>query len=96
MQTPAIEHEAPVTPTIPLKELASILVKHYGYHEGTYEVGIQFNVAVGSVGPDAEHIAPGAVLTVGGIGLSRCPEGSLHGVNAAAVNPKKKRVKKLA
>lgn len=87
MQTPAIEHDDAVTPPIPLKELATILIKHYGYHEGIYEVGIQFNVAVGSVGPDADHVAPGAVFTVAGVGLSRCPEDSLLGVDAAAVNP---------
>ena len=74
-------------PPIPLKELATILIRHYGFHEGFYEVGIQFNIAVGSVGPDAAQIAPGAVLTVGGIGLSRCPESSPLGVNAAVVNP---------
>ena len=72
---------------ISLKELATILIKHYGFHEGFYEVGIQFNIAVGSVGPDAAQIAPGAVLTVGAIGLSRCAESSPLGVNAADVNP---------
>ena len=74
-------------PLIPLKELATILIKHYGFHEGFYEIGIQFNIAVGPVGPDAAQIAPGAVLTVGAIGLSRCAESSPLGVNAAVVNP---------
>jgi hypothetical protein len=87
VQTPAIEHDYADTPPIPLKELATILIKHYGYHEGTYEIGIQFNVAVGSVGPDPEHVAPGAVFTVAGIGLSRCADGNLLGVDAATVNP---------
>lgn len=88
MQTPSSEQMlGPVNPPIPLKDLAMILIKHYGYHEGFYEVGVQFNIAVGSVGPDPSLIAPGAVLTVGGIGLSRCPESSPLGVDASIVNP---------
>jgi hypothetical protein len=79
---------------IPLKELATILIRHYGYHEGFYEVGVQFNIAVGSVGPDPTLVAPGAVVTVGGIGLSKCPESSPFGVDASAVNPAAVEVKK--
>lgn len=82
---------------IPLKELAVILIRHYGHHEGFYEVGVQFNIAVGSVGPDPTLVAPGAVVTVGGIGLSQCPESSPLGVDASMVNPLTAvEVKKLA
>ena len=91
----------PPNPPISLRELAVILIKHFDFHEGFYEVGVQFNIAVGSVGPDATQIAPGAVLTVGGVGLSKCPESSPLAVNAAEVNPlrpipKKKSVRKTA
>jgi hypothetical protein len=88
VQQPSNESvSAPTNPPIPLKDLAKILIKHYGYHEGFYEVGVQFNIAVGSVGPNQTQIAPGAVLTVGGIALSRCPESSPLGVDASVVNP---------
>lgn len=88
MQQPSSEPTlVSANPPIPLKELAAILIKHYDFHEGFYEVGIQFNIAVGTVGPDVTQVAPGAVLTVGGIGLSKCPESSPLGVNAAVVNP---------
>lgn len=90
MQQPSNEPTAtPTNPPIPLKELAEILIKHYGFHEGLYEVGVQFNIAVGAVGPDPTQVAPGAVVTVAGIGLSRCPESSPLGVDAALVNPVK-------
>lgn len=79
----------PTNPPIPLKELAAILIKHYGFHEGFFEVGVQFNIAIGTVGPDLTQAAPGAVVTVGGIGLSKCPESSPLGVDAALVNPAK-------
>lgn len=88
MQQPSNEPIAtPTNPPIPLKELAAILIKHYGFHEGFYEVGVQFNIAVGTVGPDLTQVAPGAVVTVGGIGLSKCLESSPLGVDASAVNP---------
>jgi hypothetical protein len=88
VQIPAIDPVAePENPPIPLKDLATILIKHYGYHEGFYEVGVQFNIAIGAVGPVPTQVAPGAVLTVGGIGLSRCLESSPLGVDASVVNP---------
>ena len=78
---------APANPPIPLKDLAEILIRHYGFHDGFYEIGIQFNIAVGSVGPDATSVAPGAVLAVAGVGLSRCPATSPMAVDASVVNP---------
>lgn len=77
----------PATPPLSLKELAAILIKHYGYNEGFFEIGIQFNIVVGNVGPEASQIAPGAMLAVGGVGLSRCPPNSPLGVDASIVNP---------
>lgn len=91
MQQPSNEPiSGPVNPPIPLRDLAEILIKHYGYHDGFYEVGVQFNISVGpigSAGPDLTQVAPGAVMTVGGIGLSRCTPSSPLGVDASVVNP---------
>jgi hypothetical protein len=83
---------------IPLKELAAILIRHYDHHEGFYEVGVQFNIAVGSVGPgpDPTLAAPGAVVAVAGIGLAKCSESSPLGVDASLVNPAVVKVKKPA
>ncbi len=88
-QLPTTKPDTPATnpAPIPLKELATILIRHYGYHEGFYEVGVQFNIAVGSVGPDPTLVAPGAVVAVAGIGLAKCPESSPLGVDASVVNP---------
>jgi hypothetical protein len=97
MQTPFNESAPSQAPTLlPLKELTEILIKHYDYREGFFEVGIQFNIAVGSVGPDPSQIAPGAVLTVAGVGLSNCHPSSPLGVNAAEVNPLLNSPKKAA
>lgn len=70
-----------------LNDLTKILIKHYDIHEGFYEVGIQFNIAVGSVGPKPSDVAPGAVLTVGGVALSRTNQDSPLCIDASTVNP---------
>lgn len=84
------------TSTLSLKELATILIKHHGYHEGFYEIGLQFNIAVGAVGPEPSKVSPGAVLTVEGISLASCTETSPLAVNAATVNPMKRAIPKKA
>ena len=84
------------TSTLSLKELATILIKHHGYHEGFYEIGVQFNISVGAVGPEPSKVSPGAVLTVEGISLASCTESSPLAVNAATVNPMKRATPKKA
>ena len=52
------------TSTLSLKELATILIKHHGYPEGFYEIGLQFNIPLGAVGPGHSKVFPGAQFTV--------------------------------
>jgi len=82
--------------TLSLKELATILIKHHDYHEGFYEIGLQFNIAVGAVGSELSKVSPGAVLTVEGISLASSTGTSPLAVNAATVNPKKRATPKKA
>ena len=78
--------KAPIAPPLSLKELAEVLIRHYELHEGLYEVGVQFNIAVGTVGPTPDAAAPGVVFTVEGLGLSRASQDSPLCVDAAIVN----------
>ena len=97
MQHPSNEPiTSPLCLQISLQDLTIILIKHYGHHEGFYEVGVQFNITVGSVGPDANQVAPGAIVTVGGIGLSRCPQSNPMCIDASQVNPAPVKVVKTA
>ena len=79
-----------------LQELTTILIKHYGFHDGFYEIGLQFNIAVGAVGSELSKVSPGAVLTVEGISLASSTGTSPLAVNAATVNPKKRATPKKA
>jgi hypothetical protein len=80
-----------------IKELAAQLVVFHGLHEGLYDVAIEFNVGVGNFGPTPDLAFPGAVLGVAKIGLQKSPQVGPHTVDAAVVNPpKKKRTTKAA
>lgn len=90
MRAPVSNPEAPAQPKeISLRDLAEILVKHFDFHEGLYDVGVKFNIAVGQVGTTPTSVAPGAVISIGGIGISRVPQSGPGTVDAAEVNPLK-------
>ena len=80
-----------------LVELTEILVKNQGLHEGLYNLSLEFQLAVGAIGPAPELICPGAMIGVSRIGLSKTEKEktNIHTVDAAEVNPApKKRAKK--
>ncbi len=76
-----------------LVEMTEILIKKQGLHEGLYNLSVQFQIAVGAVGPSPELICPGAMMGVSRIGLSKTEEEkkNIHTVNAAEVNPAPKK-----
>jgi hypothetical protein len=74
-----------------IKELTVELVKLEGLHEGIYDLAIQFNLGVGNFGPTPEMTFPGAVLGVAQIGLQKSTQAGPHTVDAALVNPPKKK-----
>jgi len=76
-----------------LIELTEILVKNQDLHEGLYNLTVQFQIAVGAVGPSPELIGPGAVVGISRIGLSKTEESkrNIQTVNAAEVNPAPKK-----
>jgi hypothetical protein len=74
-----------------LKEAAAVLVKAQGYSEGYFELTIEFNVGIGNLGPNAESVAPSAIIGVQRIGLSEVPNPTANSVDAALVNPKGKK-----
>lgn len=70
-----------------LRELAELLVKHKGLHEGRYNAIFQLQIAVGAVGPAPEAAYPGAMLGVSGVGLEKVEQIGPHTIDAAIVNP---------
>lgn len=88
MQQPATNPNAPeLIGSHELREITELLVKHHGLHEGLYDLALEFQIAVGAVGPDPASIVPGAMFGVRRIGITRAEKSGISTVDAANVNP---------
>lgn len=70
-----------------LRELTELIIKHQGIHKGFYELSVEFQMAVGTVGPSQELALPGAMLGVSRIGITQVPIQTALSVDALKVNP---------
>lgn len=75
--------------SLTLKEVGALLVKHFGHHDGLYDVALAINVAVGNIGPSADQALPGAMFGISGVGLVKANQVGPNTVDAAVVNPAK-------
>ena len=85
----ADEKSAEALAGLSMKELASVLVKHYGLTKGRYDILVEFQIGVGAVGPSEQSRIPGAMIGISKIGLKEIAEGKPGGpavVNAAEIN----------
>lgn len=77
-----------------IQQLGAVLLKHYGLHEGKYQLSVGFKIGVGSVpsGEEDTETIPGAIVGVEGVMLTREPDDaqSPNILDAAVLNPKKK------
>lgn len=83
----------PIKP-MSVSELAELLVKHHGLHEGLFDTAIEFQFALGAVGQDPGNPMPGVMIGVSRIGLAKAEKAGPHTIDAAKVNPAKKPRKK--
>lgn len=92
-----IARPSPIETPLTLHELSAVLVKHYGLHEGSYGLWVEFMIGSGPVGPDKERLMPGAMIGVRRVGLipTEKPESTSATVDAGVVNPKRKTRKKV-
>lgn len=79
-----------------MRDLAAVLIRHYGLHEGLYDLLIEFQVGVGAVGPDPTALTPGAMIGVSRVGLIPSRSKGPTTVDAAIINPTKKAPRKTA
>ena len=97
MSTDTKAPEQPSTPAHPplsMRDLASLLVKHYGLTEGIYDLMVEYQIGTGAVGPDKDNLVPGAMIGVSRIGLMPTTKLGPNTVDAALINPTKKLRKK--
>lgn len=86
----------PVETPLSLRDLAAVLVKYYGLHEGRYDLLVEFQIGIGAVGPSPAALTPGAMIGVSRIGLIPSSVDGPATVDAATVNPAKKVRRKAA
>lgn len=79
-----------------LKEVATILIQHYNFHEGLFDLSVEFQIGIGGVGPSKETLMPGATVGVSKLGLITAKTFGPTTVDAAVVNPDPKSVKEFA
>ena len=69
-------------------DLAVLLVRHNGLHEGLYDLVVNFSISVGTFGLDPLTTPlPGVMTSMGGVGLNRVTKRNPQTVDAAEVNP---------
>lgn len=94
--------EAPIAPINPIpagtplsmKEVAELLVKHYGLREGLFDLMLEYQFAFGNFGPTPSQVTPGAMIGLAKLGLTRATQIGPLTVDAAEVNPAPKTRKK--
>lgn len=78
---------APIESPLSMRELTILLIKHYGIHEGSYDLLVEFQIGMGAVGPDPASLTPGAMIGVSKVGLVQAKENGQSSVDAGLVNP---------
>ena len=83
-----------VMPTLSAVDLTTLLIKHYDFHEGLFDLLLEFQIGIGAVPTHAKNInAPGAMVAVTGFGLAPASVKAPTTVDASEVNPSKSRSK---
>ncbi len=69
------------------KEIAEVLLKHHGIHEGIWGVYIKFGIKGANIGASDSDLMPSAIVPVLEIGLQKVDKENNLSVDAARVNP---------
>jgi hypothetical protein len=80
----------PTQYSFPLREVAELLIRTQGLHEGSWALSLQFSVSIGNFGVAPAEGKPGALIVVDSLQLVRQTNpqpGTPNVVDAAKVNP---------
>jgi hypothetical protein len=65
----SLEEQVARPEPLSIKDLATLLVHHYGLTEGRFDILVEFQIGVGAVGPSNARL-PGAIVGVQRVGLT--------------------------
>lgn len=77
---------APVIGFLSTNDLAELLIRREGLHEGHFELAVTFNIVVANF-KNPESGGPGVLTMLGGVGLSKSAAPTPASVDAAVINP---------
>jgi len=84
---PVAASPLPVKAPLGIKDLTAALIRHYGLHEGLYDLYLEYQVAVGNFGPSASQVVPSTVVGLSKLGVTKVTEPGPLTVDASEVNP---------
>lgn len=88
INTPVPVHApTPVGAPLGIKELTAALIKHYGLHEGLYDLYLEYQFAFGNLGPSPSEVVPSAVVGLSKLGVTKVAQTGPLTVDAAEANP---------
>ena len=96
MRQPINSEYASSHPSLSLVEMTELLVKHYSLYDGLYDLGVEFQVSIGAVGPGPDKLMLGDVVGISRIGLAKTEIRGPQTVDAAVCNPAKRTRKRNA
>ena len=80
-------HEGNVKSPLSIRELTTLLISHYGLHEGKYDILVEFQIGTGPIGTDPENRLPAAIIGISKVGLRAATSTSPSSIDASEVNP---------
>lgn len=95
-------NQLPLPPTtvgtpVSLREITELLIKHYGLHEGHFDLLMEFQIGVGIISQQIEQQpSPTAMVGISRLGLTHATTISPNTVDAAIINPAPIKKKKLS
>lgn len=72
-------------------DLLALLIRHFDLHEGLFVLSVDFQVAVGAIGPTPDDMLPGMMVGVAGIGVEAVDLPGPNTLDASECNPRKVR-----
>jgi hypothetical protein len=79
----------PVQSPLTMKELATVLVKHYNLTEGKFDLLVEFQFAAGQFGIDPASLSPAMMVGISKLGLIPSVQDGPNTVDASTVNAKR-------
>ncbi|MBP1152104.1 MULTISPECIES: hypothetical protein [Methylocaldum] len=89
-----VETEEPTRFAFSHKEIAEVLIKKQGIHEGIWSLYMEFGLSAANVGQSESNLLPAAIVPVVKIGIQKAEKLTSIAVDASEINPAPKKSKR--